>query len=582
MGVPLLYVHRMDGRGSGSGSAAPCAWLGLLCVVVVAIHGAIAAAGGVVGIPRNDDWVFLRDLEASLELGQVVLDPWTQTMLVGHLAWAAPVAALVEDPVGPLQMLVALMGAVALWVMALVVRTFASLAAAVVAVVVVGLGPLFGGLAVSYMSDVPAFLLQMLTLLLGTRALLAPTFAHATWMAALACGFWGFTIREFSVAALLALGVGLSRGALGLSRRERAVGATSLGSALAACGAAYLWRQGIVASPSTASLWTGMEGPVDVSTDLFRQLMTVALLVSPALAVWVASVARSAGADGRSRQAAAVLLAVIVVSASAVAVLFHRGLGNVVAPIGNYVVATPSYAPTLVGNATAVIPSSVFWPIRGLGVLALIAWVVVVSAVAKRSVRTRLTEPATLHDVPIAVARSYVAIAVGLPIMVGLLSGSAGFDRYFLPALGLLVGLLLAEVERTWSGWARDLAVPLVLAGGCWAAWGLVTAEAAVANDSLRWSAGEELVARGYPAAEIEGGYEWFGYHQLGLPDLEGQQLAGTGFWTSLFRESRVCVKVSYPDAATTGDVVFQATESTMLGSSITVVATRSSATCGP
>lgn len=91
-------------------------WLAAIaCLAVAGLHLAVAARFGALGVSRNDDWTYYRVAFASYADGGFSPDPFTSTMLVGLIALARPVMAVFGATMAPLQIMVAVIGALGLW-----------------------------------------------------------------------------------------------------------------------------------------------------------------------------------------------------------------------------------------------------------------------------------------------------------------------------------------------------------------------------------------------------------------------------------------------------------------------------------
>ena len=230
-------------------------WLALACsLAVAASYVLIAGLDGALGVPRNDDWGYYRTAFDVLHQGWFAPDPFTRTMLVGQVLLAQPILAVFGTTILPLQVFGAVLAAVGLWACYLVVRHFLPIGWAAFSVACLALGPIYGALAPTFMSDGWSFALQSLALLAGVRALTMHRRPLAWLGLSLALAFAAFSVREYAVAAPVAV-LGcflLSRGLLrrrrgqgtdaARVRRER-VGAVALGLAWLLCaGTLYVWR----------------------------------------------------------------------------------------------------------------------------------------------------------------------------------------------------------------------------------------------------------------------------------------------------------------------------------------------------
>jgi hypothetical protein len=107
------------------------------------------------------------------------------------------------------------------------------------------LGPVYGTLSVSYMTDVPAFALEALALLSGLRALRTRRFSFPWFVASLLIGVAAFSIREYAVAAPAAVSIVALRRVGAHDRRNLGRAASSVSVGLLVAAAMYLWRHSL-------------------------------------------------------------------------------------------------------------------------------------------------------------------------------------------------------------------------------------------------------------------------------------------------------------------------------------------------
>ena len=61
-----------------------------LALGAVGLSWVLAAGGGAVGVPRTDDWAYLRIAQTLHHTGHIALVGYGQMMLVGLAVWAQP------------------------------------------------------------------------------------------------------------------------------------------------------------------------------------------------------------------------------------------------------------------------------------------------------------------------------------------------------------------------------------------------------------------------------------------------------------------------------------------------------------
>lgn len=171
-----------------------------VAIAAVALSGLIAGLRGALGIPRNDDWTYYVTTFRTATGGVFEPDQWTTTFLFGQTTLARPVVAVVGDARLSLQLLVMVLAAVTLMSIGLTVRGFLPRAWTLAVIVLLAVGPIFGTLSVSFMTDIPAMCFETLGLWALAHALQSERISLRWWWLMLACGLVGFTIREYAVA----------------------------------------------------------------------------------------------------------------------------------------------------------------------------------------------------------------------------------------------------------------------------------------------------------------------------------------------------------------------------------------------
>ncbi|GAA2742189.1 hypothetical protein GCM10009868_11200 [Terrabacter aerolatus] len=547
-------------------------------LAVAATYVLIAGLDGALGVPRNDDWGYYRTAFDVLHQGWFAPDPFTRTMLVGQVLLAQPLLAVFGSAIVPLQIFGALFAAVGLWASYLVVRHFLPVGWAAFSVGCLALGPIYGSLAPTFMSDAPSFALQSLALLAGVTALSA-TRRPLAWLAlSLAVAFAAFSVREYAVAVPVAvLGCfALSRGLLARHpgwgpdaarvRRER-IGAAALGLVwLIGAGTLYVWRAQLSGPGSAPALhWTAP------AHNTVRVVFTCALLIAPAVMLFW----RWPHTPWTWRRWVALGTALVLV--------LPRAL-NSPNPIltGNYVSQGGAYPQTLYGAQPAVISTPVWDAILFLtsaATLTLLAAVLeavltwVVCRVATWHARAALPSPAHprpetepnaevtgdtgsrhtayapwLREPALVLALVYSLAMILTVLAVSLLVPWVG-DRYLFPVVPYLAAALVWWARR--SAPARHPRSSRVVGAvglvGL-AVLGAFQVDAAATVDGAKWRIGEALTRAGHPAQTIDAGLEWFGFHQPGAVLNHFDPHQGQPFWVGLFDDAHVCVRVTRVD----------------------------------
>jgi len=288
----------------GPSRAFDAIWIiGLLAIIGVAIPIAVASRYGALGIPRSDDWSYLLTMYRWLEDGKLTFNGWVSMTLIGQVLIAAPIAAVAGRNITLIQISTALIGLVGLlgvvWIGRQIVRPAwrAVFVAATIAV-----GPLWGPLAPTFMTDVPAFTFQMLSLAAAIIAFRSRPVALRPLAISVALGFVGVSIRQYAVIPVIAilLVAALSLIATRDWRRLRSVGVIA-GVFFVATVALLVWWSGL---PDSKSLSPTVPDPHLISGMFikdagFLRLAGLLLLPVVVLAGPVAIVRRAWAASSR-------------------------------------------------------------------------------------------------------------------------------------------------------------------------------------------------------------------------------------------------------------------------------------------
>jgi hypothetical protein len=488
-------------------------WAAVAVIVLLglAVPLAIAAHYHALGIPRSDDWSYLVTEFRWIDTGHLSFNHWVSMSLVGQLVLGAPIAGLLPRDIGALQVLTAALGVVGLLAVWLGARAAGiTHAAAALLAVTIAVGPLWGPLAVSFMTDVPAFAASAVATTLAIVGIVRRPMARGWIWAALAVAVFACTIRQYAVVTLVAVLVAAWCAAGSDRAARRALVGTGV-VALATVALFLLWWRTV---PDGRSLSPGLPDVHAVSVLVSKGagfVRLTGLLLLPVL------LAARPVARVRAAWLAEPALTVLVGGASAVwiAVTTARAAADLF--VGNYVVHDGALSDiVLTGPRPDVLPTPV-WAI--VVVVASIAGVVlaVLSAHAcARVVRAAARHPRHAPD-PVTVLLAVSVLGYLGGYVVAMLTGIQVYDRYVLPVLpaaGLL--LLRAPVpapatDRGPSGAGRAAVLLSLVA---LAALGFAFATDSASFDGARWRVAEAAVDRGWPAGRVAGGFEWRAYRR--------------------------------------------------------------------
>jgi len=407
----------------------------------------------------------------------------------------------------------------------------------------------------SFMTDVTAFSAEVACLVFGAAALHRS--GRARWalvVAAAAVGCFGFSIREFDLAAPVAVLVVL---VVQDRRAWRAYGFAGL-CTIAACTAIYVWTAKLPgAHLESLSLPTGTS-----LRQLISSYFTLGFFISPLLPSALRATLRSSARPGTGLRGSA--------QAGAVAAAVFLGLGTLSLAkgwglfIGNYLMQQGVTGAAVLSGARPDLFPGALW--LALQIVALIAGTalafVAVADVANRDAVAQLVR-GTVQSLVVW----FALLSAGGLLAYGLLVRAPLFDRY-LSQLAFPVAVLLAVRCLRSRAAARPTARPTHALGGTGradgfgragrvATAGLVLVIAAVtvaltlnadAYDGARWQAGQLAVQAGFAPSEVDAGFEWVGTHTSENANRALQVLPGPAYeawYDKLFAGFRDCAFVT-------------------------------------
>lgn len=520
---------------------------GIVLVGVVA-PALIALATHSLGIPRNDDWAFRRVLLGLTRTGHYSLVGWGSMTLVGQVLWAAPLMVLLGNPDWAPSLAVAVLAAAGLASAYLVARGQLGRGRAVVCTLLILSFPGFALSTSSFMTDVPAFSAEMVCLLLGVMALGSSGRDQLYWLSlSMAAGVFGFSVREFDIAAPAAVLVAL---AWADRRLVRACAASGLAVA-AVCAGIYVWTatlpgaQGKVLGLPSSATWGTLGGVY----------FTLSFMVAPVLP----------GATLRLkawRRPAAIVAAGVALAIGALLVARHHPLF-----IGNYLDQQGAGGNrVLSGTRPLLFPEPLWEVFRALALVAGVVFAGVLGGTGWQLVRgTRNPLHSTVRPAPGVVPTARVPerrlvlvftwVSAAVLAGYGLFVRAAFWDRYLWPvAFGAAV-LMVGSGLRSWRTASVGRWRPaLTVRAFAWVSAALVGFSALAvtlnsdAYDAARWAAGQELVDRGYPASAVDAGFDWVGAHAGGVA-RPGRAVAGAPayemWYDQMFPGFKDCAVVS-------------------------------------
>ena len=175
--VPAIGAWRPPSRGPACANvrAMPSSMtrrdllaLAVRCLIAVGIPLWLAVTAGTVGIPTDDDWVYMRGAENLFRTG--VLDmPGPMAASIGQLVLVQPLLWLSGGDPWAFTAFGLVMGLLAAASTYLLARRFVGVGSAVLVSLIILAFPGFLRATASFMTDVPTHALALLCLLLGVR-----------------------------------------------------------------------------------------------------------------------------------------------------------------------------------------------------------------------------------------------------------------------------------------------------------------------------------------------------------------------------------------------------------------------------
>jgi hypothetical protein len=543
--------------------------LAIVGIVSIAVPLWVTHHYGAFGIVRNDDWSYLLTLFNWVDNGHLDFNSWVSMTLLAQLAFAAPIVAVFGRNIGYVQLETLVLGFAGLcaveWLTFSVTRR---LWKATFVAVVVACGPLWGPLAVSFMTDVPTFAVSMLAVALGARALRDQRVSMPFLVGSIAAGVAGFWIRQYAAVPLIAIMIAAAFQLRHESNRRRVwTFAVSVAAAVLAAGAFYAYWRTIphpkAFSPSIPS-GHSIKAVVYKGTGVVR---LTGLLVLPLLV--------AAGPVRIVRRAwrTAADTTVFVGVGTAAILTFTAAAGPNIAFAGNYITPNGVLANGVAqGTRPDIFPAGVFSALIAIGTvgatLLALALVPMLHAlpgrIAQRDLQVR--DPVTffLGLVVAGYSIAYFAAAItDIPL----------YDRYVLPVVPV-IGVLLVrpaplELETAHASTsARPRIAAAMIALVLLAFVGLVYTVDSAAFDGARWRAAVSATEQGWTRHQIQGGFEWTNFY------------AGTRFHNGV----RYCVRiiVDPPGGIRTRGAIAHTTYRSPLRPAVPVVAVRTKRACTP
>lgn len=498
----------------------------IAAVVVLGLIGVgiplwLAAAAGAIGLPTIDDWVYMRGAENLFRDGGLDMSGHTAAA-IGQLVLVQPLLILSGGQTWAFTafgLIMTLIGIVATYFLA---RRFVGIGSAALVVLLVLIFPGIARLSSSFMTDIPAYALVMLCLLLGMRWLQGEG-GPLVLIVSLALGILAVSVREYAIAAPVTI--------LAIAWLRARAGDRAL----------LVWVSGVFAVGVAGILVVGAAIPgraIPSALDLGRLL-----LLGPAFATF-AAVLLPAIVLGFARRMAQLSVGEVLLAVGVVSILFVLPYGAI---LGFLWLPNGVMGNALLSGIREEVIGSLAWEFSNR--IALFAAILLAALLfswvqgALAATRGRplaigtLTDLARSPEAPLVLfLLAYAGALVAFLLVIGI------SDRYVLPLVPIGAILLLRR-----PGQAGEFGRSLALSHTAFV-WLAVSAFVIAANsfayDAARWREGEAAVSAGYDARTIDAGYEWVGYRSTssGLVTSGG---FGLTWYDDLFLPAPPCAAIS-------------------------------------
>ena len=510
--------------------------VGLVTLGVV-VPFAVGLAAGSQQIPRVDDWVYRRIATDLASQGTLVLHSVT-TMLVGQIILVQPflkVFGLQPAAFSAFGLVSAAWAVIASYALA---RQFLSPRLAGLATATLLVFPGYLAYSTSFMTDVPTLALAMTCLALGVVALRHRPIRLRWLLASMAAGCLAFSIREFAIAAPVAVLLAA------ICVDPRRVPTWSFVVGLAGWCALLVVLKSVLPGQHLGT-------PVAQVSVGFGQLLqalgTVSLALLPATIVafvhWRRSWKRADALIGAE-------LGIVIVVFQLIE--WYRTGEMPLVLLGSLASQQGVPGPLeLFGTRPLLFGGPAWLVLSGVALASSFLALTVGAGIAGSLIRRykgSLRAAARALGSPAGVLVLFCLVfGLGLALY-GVVLGV--FDRYYWPLIPPAATLLMwLRADRSYGIDPRSTIRPGAAVAVVASLLGLALVSVtfmlnSFAFDSARWHAGETLAQLGVPPDEIDAGYEWVGSHAPSLADSVEPGL-GLTYYEGYFSGYRACGVVS-------------------------------------
>ena len=386
-------------------------------------------------------------------------------------------------------------------------------------------------------------------------------------------GLIAFSIREYALAAPAAVSlVTLRRLALNdLAKMRRVAVLVAVG--FIAVTTMYFWRHTL---PGASHVARPAQAPFISAAYVSSAAFAIALFTFPMLFLISGS---AAARLMRDRYRVAIITLGSIISAWALLLLVN---GSVLP--GNMLTAHGSYPETLPGQPPVVLPY-VLW--QGLSVLSLFSLlslaVVCLTPHGTKSVRG-IGSTRTAAQAGVKLSLVFSLLTFSEVAAVKFATPGVITDRYLISIVPFIIAVTLRRAASSGLLVGRPGMVAIASLA-LMALLGTSVVDAAATFDGAKWRLAQSVQRSGVAPELIDGGYEWFGYHQPGkILDFKLNAPA-RNWWNRLFAKQDACVETRYaalPPGASIGEaeIISELKARTLFGVNYDLVAVRVTKAC--
>ena len=463
----------------------------------------IASFNGALGVPRNDDAFYIQTAFEFARTGRFV-PVSSANMLIGQTILAYPLVSVFGESIAALQIVNLLFAAVGICALYLAMRIFLNRLCSVVSIIPLALGPIYGNLSFSFMSDVQAFTFQALSIFYFSKFISNNRKKQSELNISLIFAAVAFTIRQSSASVLFAIILTvllLEKTTFKVRVLKKWI---SPMLAVIFCILIYVWRSNSDLFISSPTALDEIKSPISWALRAVTQfsatyaiyLLPLMILISPKL------IYTKINYVGRF------VVALSGVLTLAIFILLRPE------PNGNYFDKFVPYIATAYGSADDLFSLNEWRFLKLISYFASTFFAMVVFAALWRLFEKRILR-INVESVP---AFFSICVLINL-LMLNTLTYGGGLDRHGL----LMVPLLAAVIGRfvVSNNVHKIRSVSALVVCFLIAAIGIRTISASTLFDGAKNEIAMLTVEKGVDAKSIDGGYEWFAFNQTDMVNPE-------------------------------------------------------------